>query len=99
MQENPVVHGYDGNKDAVRNRLRRIEGQVRGLQRMVDEDRYCIEILEQVSAATRALRSVALELLDDHMAHCVADAVRDGGEEASAKLDEASAAIARLVRS
>jgi CsoR family transcriptional regulator, copper-sensing transcriptional repressor len=94
-----MAHGYDSNKEGVQNRLRRIEGQVRGLQRMVDEDRYCIEILEQVSAASRALRSVALELLDDHMAHCVADAVRDGGEEASAKLDEAAAAIARLVRS
>ena len=94
-----MAHGYDSNKDGVQNRLRRIEGQVRGLQRMVDEDRYCIEILEQVSAASRALRSVALALLDDHMAHCVADAVRDGGDEASAKLDEAAAAIARLVRS
>jgi CsoR family transcriptional regulator, copper-sensing transcriptional repressor len=94
-----MAHGYDSNKEGVQNRLRRIEGQVRGLQRMVDEDRYCIEILEQVSAASRALRSVALELLDDHMAHCVADAVRVGGEEASAKLDEAAAAIARLVRS
>jgi DNA-binding FrmR family transcriptional regulator len=94
-----MAHGYDGNKDGVKNRLRRIEGQVRGLQRMVEDDRYCIEILEQVSAASRALQSVALQLLDDHMAHCVADAVRDGGEEAAAKLDEASAAIARLVRS
>jgi DNA-binding FrmR family transcriptional regulator len=94
-----VEHGYAGNKDAVRNRLRRIEGQVRGLQRMVDEDRYCIEILEQVSAASRALQAVALELLDDHMAHCVADAVRGGGADASVKLDEASTAIARLVRS
>jgi DNA-binding FrmR family transcriptional regulator len=94
-----MAHGYDSNKEGVQNRLRRIEGQVRGLQRMVDEDRYCIEILEQVSAASRALRAVALELLEDHMAHCVAEAVRDGGEEASAKLDEAAAAIARLVRS
>jgi DNA-binding FrmR family transcriptional regulator len=66
---------------------------------MVDEDRYCISILEQVSAATKALQAVALELLDDHMAHCVADAVRHGGDEATAKLNEASAAIARLVRS
>ena len=71
-----MAHGYDSNKEGVQKRLRRIEGQVRGLQRMVDEDRYCIEILEQVSAASRALQSVALELLDDHMAHCVADAVR-----------------------
>ena len=91
--------GYSDDKEAVHKRLRRIEGQVRGLQRMVDEDRYCIDILEQVSAATRALQSVALELLNDHMAHCVADAVKIGGAEATAKLDEASAAIARLVRS
>lgn len=94
-----MAHGYDANKEAVQKRLRRIEGQVRGLQRMVDEDRYCIEILEQVSAATRALQAVALELLDDHMAHCVADAVKTGGDEAALKLGEASAAIARLVRS
>jgi CsoR family transcriptional regulator, copper-sensing transcriptional repressor len=91
--------GYSGSKDAVQNRLRRIEGQVRGLQRMVDEDRYCIAILEQVSAATKALQSVALELLEDHLAHCVADAVREGGEAGAAKITEASAAVARLVRS
>jgi len=91
--------GYSDEKDAVLKRLRRIEGQVRGLQRMVEEDRYCIEVLEQVSAATRALQSVALELLDDHMAHCVADAVKVGGDDAAAKLHEASAAISRLVRS
>ncbi len=91
--------GYAEDKDAIHKRLRRIEGQVRGLQRMVDEDRYCIDILEQVSAATRALQSVALELLDDHMAHCVANAVKVGGDEATAKLGAASAAIARLVRS
>lgn len=91
--------GYTDDKDVVRKRLRRIEGQVRGLQRMVDEDRYCIDILEQVSAATRALQSVALVLLEDHMGHCVANAVQNGGAEATAKLSEASAAIARLVRS
>ncbi|HEY2215718.1 MAG TPA: metal-sensitive transcriptional regulator [Acidimicrobiales bacterium] len=91
--------GYIDNKEAVQQRLRRIEGQVRGIQRMVDDDRYCINILEQVSAVTKALQAVALELLDDHMAHCVADAVRQGGEEATAKLNEASAAIGRLVRS
>jgi DNA-binding FrmR family transcriptional regulator len=94
-----MAQGYSDDKEAVRKRLRRIEGQVRGLQRMVEEDRYCIDILEQVSAATRALQSVALELLDDHMAHCVADAADAGGGQASAKLSEASAAIARLVRS
>jgi DNA-binding FrmR family transcriptional regulator len=91
--------GYGDDKQAIQKRLRRIEGQVRGLQRMIDDDRYCIDVLEQVSAATRALQSVALELMDDHLAHCVADAVRVGGDEATAKLGEASAAIARLVRS
>jgi DNA-binding FrmR family transcriptional regulator len=94
-----MTHGYDDDRDAIQRRLRRIEGQVRGLQRMVEEDRYCIDVLEQVSAATRALQSVALALLDDHMAHCVADAVSAGGDEATEKLREASAAIARLVRS
>ena len=91
--------GYIDGKDALQKRLRRVEGQVRGLQRMVDEDRYCIDILEQVSAATKALQAVALELLDDHLAHCVADAVAAGGNQAEDKLVEASAAIARLVRS
>jgi DNA-binding FrmR family transcriptional regulator len=94
-----VQPGYSERKDAVQKRLRRIEGQIRGLQRMVDEDRYCISVLEQVAAATRALQSVAIELMEDHLAHCVAEAVRAGGDEATAKLDEASAAIARLVRS
>jgi CsoR family transcriptional regulator, copper-sensing transcriptional repressor len=94
-----VQRGYAGNKEAVQRRLRRIEGQVRGLQRMVEEDRYCINILEQVSAATKALQSVALELLDEHLAHCVVDAVRAGGTEETVKLAEASAAIGRLVRS
>ena len=94
-----MAQGYGDDKQAIQKRLRRIEGQVRGLQRMIDEDRYCIDVLEQVSAATRALQSVALELLDDHMAHCVADAVREGGDGAAAKLDEASAAIGRLLRS
>ncbi len=92
-------HGYRDDKAAIHTRLRRVEGQVRGLQRMVEDDRYCIDILEQVAAATRALQSVALQLLTDHLAHCVADAVETGGEEAEAKLTEASAAIARLVRS
>ncbi len=94
-----MEQGYREDKVAIQKRLRRIEGQVRGLQRMVEDDRYCIDVLEQVSAATRALQSVALELLDDHLAHCVADAVAAGGEDATAKLDEASAAIARLIRS
>ena len=91
--------GYSDDKDAVLKRLRRIEGQIRGLQRMVDEDTYCIDVLTQISAATKALESVALELLDDHLAHCVREAVASGGPEADAKVAEASAAIARLVRS
>jgi len=94
-----VRRGYSDDKQAVGKRLRRIEGQVRGLQRMVEEDRYCIDILEQISAATRALQSVALQLLEGHMGHCVAEAVKSGGDEATEKLSEASAAIARLVRS
>jgi DNA-binding FrmR family transcriptional regulator len=91
--------GYTSTKDDLQKRLRRIEGQVRGLQRMIDEDVYCIDVLTQVSAATSALQSVALGLLDQHLHHCVADAVAAGGEEATAKVDEASKAIARLVRS
>jgi len=92
------VHGYSDNKVAIQKRLRRIEGQVRGLQRMVDEDVYCIDVLTQVAAATKALQAVALELLDDHLTHCVADAVAQGGTGASQKVAEASAAIARLVK-
>ena len=100
MVMEPIVRrGYSDDKEAIRKRLRRIEGQVRGLQRMVDDDRYCIDILEQISAATRALQSVALQLLEAHMGHCVAEAVKSGGDEATDKLSEASAAIARLVRS
>lgn len=91
--------GYIGDKEAIERRLRRVEGQVRGIHRMVEEDRYCIDILEQVSAATKALQAVALSLLDDHLAHCVSDAVRKGGDEATEKLNEASAAIGLLVRS
>jgi CsoR family transcriptional regulator, copper-sensing transcriptional repressor len=91
--------GYVGNKDAYLKRLRRIEGQIRGLQRMVEEDTYCIDILTQVSAATKALQSVALGLLEEHLAHCVAEATRAGGREADEKVREASAAIERLVRS
>jgi DNA-binding FrmR family transcriptional regulator len=91
--------GYRDDKDAVLKRLRRIEGQVRGLQRMVEEEAYCIDVLTQVSAATRALQQVALELLDDHLHHCVREAVESGGPEVEAKVAEASAAVARLVRS
>ena len=94
-------HSYIANntKSDYLKRLRRIEGQARGLQRMVEEEQYCIDILTQVSAMTKALQSVALGLLDEHMAHCVVDAVREGGSEADIKLKEASDAIARLVRS
>jgi CsoR family transcriptional regulator, copper-sensing transcriptional repressor len=91
--------GYHDTKDAQLKRLRRIEGQIRGLQRQVEQDTYCIDVLTQVSAATKALQSFALSLLDEHLAHCVADAVAQGGEEAQQKVEEASAAIARLVRS
>ncbi|ACZ91755.1 metal-sensitive transcriptional regulator [Streptosporangium roseum] len=93
------MHGYSGDKQAYLTRLRRIEGQIRGLQRMVEEDAYCIDVLTQVSAATRALQAVALGLLEDHVRHCVADAISTGGPEAEEKVKEASAAIARLVRS
>ena len=91
--------GYSAHKDAHLKRLRRVEGQVRGLQRMVESDAYCIDVLTQVSAATKALESVALRLLEEHLAHCVSDAIQAGGEDAEHKVREASAAIARLVRS
>jgi CsoR family transcriptional regulator, copper-sensing transcriptional repressor len=93
------VASYSGEKDAYLKRLRRIEGQVRGLQRMVEEDKYCIDILTQVSAATKALQSFSLELLEEHLSHCVVEAAQRGGPEAEEKVREASDAIARLVRS
>jgi CsoR family transcriptional regulator, copper-sensing transcriptional repressor len=93
------MHGYVGNKDALLARLRKIEGQTRGLARMVEDDTYCIDVLTQVSATTKALEAVALALLDDHLMHCVAEATAQGGPVADEKLREASAAIARLVRS
>ncbi|HET6826577.1 MAG TPA: metal-sensitive transcriptional regulator [Amnibacterium sp.] len=93
----PTPPGYIGEKARVLARLRRIEGQARGLQRMVDDEQYCIDILTQVSAMTSALRSVALTLLDDHLAHCVREAAASG-QDVEAKLAEASAAVARLVR-
>jgi CsoR family transcriptional regulator, copper-sensing transcriptional repressor len=93
------VHGYADSKEDHVRRLRRVEGQVRGLQRMVEEDKYCIDILTQVSAATSALQSFALVLLEEHLSHCVAEATLKGGQEAEAKIKEASDAIARLVRS
>ena len=93
------MYGYTQDKDKYLNRLRRIEGQVRGLEKMIEEDKYCIDILTQVAAATSALQSVALGLLEDHLGHCVAQATAQGGEVAAAKVREASEAIARLVKS
>lgn len=91
--------GYTKDKEAIRRRLGRIEGQVRGLGRMVEEDAYCIDVLTQISAATRALQSVALELLGDHLTHCVQGALASGGPEADSVVREARQAIDRLVRS
>ena len=91
--------GYSGEKDDYLRRLKRIEGQVRGIARMVDEDVYCIDILTQVSAVTRALQAVSIGLVEDHIGHCVVDAARESDEAAQAKVAAASAAIARLVRS
>ncbi len=92
------MRGYTGDKDAYLKRLRRIEGQIRGLQRMVENDEYCIDVLTQISAATKALQSVSLGLLDEHLKHCVTEAITQGSD-ADAKVREASEAIARLVRS
>jgi CsoR family transcriptional regulator, copper-sensing transcriptional repressor len=91
--------GYEMQKEDIVKRLSRIEGQVRGISRMVDEDRYCIEVLDQVTAVTRALQQVSIGLMHDHLSHCVVDAVNAGGDQATDKIDEATAAIARLVRS
>ena len=91
--------GYRDNKSSHLRRLRRIEGQIRGLQRMVEDDQYCIDVLTQVSASTKALESFALALLEEHLQHCVTHALQEGGEVADAKVKEASDAIARLVRS
>jgi DNA-binding FrmR family transcriptional regulator len=93
------MHGYTQDKDAYLKRLRRIEGQVRGIAKMIEGDKYCIDVLTQVSAATKALEAVALGLLDEHLHHCVAQAAATGGEVAEQKVAEASAAIARLVKS
>ncbi len=93
------MRGYTQDKDAYLKRLRRIEGQVRGLQRMVGDDAYCIDVLTQVSAVTRALQAVALGLLEDHLGHCVTEAIERGGPEAETKVREATDAVARLVRS
>jgi CsoR family transcriptional regulator, copper-sensing transcriptional repressor len=93
------MNGYAQDKDAYLKRMRRIEGQVRGIAKMVEDDKYCIDVLTQVSAATKALEAVALGLLDEHLKHCVTEAAAEGGTLADEKVAEASAAIARLVKS
>jgi DNA-binding FrmR family transcriptional regulator len=93
------MRGYTQDKDEYLRRLRRIEGQIRGIARMVEQDEYCIDVLTQVSAATKALQAVALGLMDEHLKHCVREAVAQGGQVADDKVAEASAAVARLVRS
>jgi DNA-binding FrmR family transcriptional regulator len=93
------MRGYTQDKDAYLKRLRRVEGQVRGLQRMVEEDTYCVDVLTQISAATRALQAVAIGLLEDHLSHCVTQAIEQGGPDAQEKVREATAAISRLVKS
>lgn len=99
MERPTLLRGISIEKDSHLRRLRRIEGQVKGISRMMDEDTYCVDVLTQVSAATKALQAVALELLDEHMAHCVADAARGGGSDMKAKLKEVNDAMARLLRS
>jgi DNA-binding FrmR family transcriptional regulator len=94
-----TMPGYAISRDQVLARLRRVEGQVRGISQMVESDRYCIDVLTQISAVTKALQSVALGLLDDHLRHCVAEAVAAGGTDADQKLTEASAAVERLLKS
>ncbi|RJQ73674.1 transcriptional regulator [Pseudonocardiaceae bacterium YIM PH 21723] len=91
--------GYSETKDAHLRRLRRIEGQVRGIHRMIENDEYCIDLLTQISAATKALQAVSISLIDEHLKHCVSEAIAEGGDVAEEKIREASAAIARLVRS
>jgi DNA-binding FrmR family transcriptional regulator len=93
------MRGYTGNKESHLRRLRRIEGQIRGLTRMVENEEYCIDVLTQISAATRALQAVSVSLLDEHLRHCVTEAIGTGGSTAEDKITEASDAIARLVRS
>ena len=93
------MHGYSDHKDQLAKRLRRIEGQVRGLQQMVEDDRYCIDIVTQIAAATRALQAVAIELMGDHLSSCVSEAIEAGGPRAQKKIAEATDAMARLVRS
>lgn len=97
-QEHDGPHGYASDKEAYLKRMRRVEGQVRGIARMIEEDVYCIDILTQVSAVTKALQAVSLALVEDHLGHCVVDAAKASDEGGAAKVREASEAIARLVR-
>jgi DNA-binding FrmR family transcriptional regulator len=101
MEPTAPTRGYTATKDDLQKRLRRIEGQVRGLQRMVDEDTYCIDVLTQVAAVTKALQGVALGLLDDHLRHCVTEAMRADGDadDDDDKVAEAMGAVGRLLRS
>ncbi|WP_305853090.1 metal-sensitive transcriptional regulator [Aquihabitans sp. G128] len=91
--------GYQMQKEDILKRLGRVEGQVRGISRMIEDDRYCIDVLDQVAAVTRALQQVSIGLMHDHLSHCLVEAVANGGDEATSKIDEATAAIARLVKS
>ena len=94
-----MTHGYAENKDALIKRLHRIEGQVRGIERMIEDDRYCIDILTQISAIDTALESLAFEILDDHVNHCVSGAITSGNkEEATAKTEELLAAVRRFAK-
>jgi DNA-binding FrmR family transcriptional regulator len=99
MDEENHMRGYSGDRADYLKRLRRIEGQIRGLQRMVENDEYCVDVLTQISAATKALQAVSLGLVDEHLKHCVTEAITQGGDTADDKVREASEAIARLVRS
>ena len=94
-----ATRGYSISKDDYLKRLRRIEGQVRGLQAMIDDDKYCIDVLTQISSVTKALQGVGMGLLDQHLHHCVMEAAQEGGEQGDAKIDEAMVAIERLLRS
>lgn len=96
---NVVMPGYDSDKELFLKRLKRIEGQVRGIAGMIEDDRYCIDVLAQVSAATKALQGVAVGLMDDHLRHCVASAIDEGGPQADDKVSEAMDAIRLLLRS
>ena len=93
------THGYSLSKDDYLVRLRRIEGQVRGLQRLIDDDTYCIDVLTQISSVTKALQGVGVGLLDEHIRHCVRGAVQEDGAAGAAKIEEAVTAIERLLRS